>query len=45
MSALALALAANGDTNEAESLVEEATKIRCKAAGWTALKLSMLMTT
>ncbi|MBA3993060.1 MAG: hypothetical protein C0469_05985 [Cyanobacteria bacterium DS2.3.42] len=33
MSALALALAANGDTNEAESLVEEATKIRCKACG------------
>ncbi len=33
MSALALALAANGDTNEAGSLVEEATKIRCGACG------------
>jgi tetratricopeptide (TPR) repeat protein len=33
MSALALALAAHGETNEAESLVEEATKIRCKACG------------
>ena len=33
MSALGLALAAHGETNEAESLVEAATKIRCKACG------------
>lgn len=33
MSALALSLAANGDTNEAEVLVEEATKLRCQACG------------
>ncbi len=33
MSALALSLAAIGETNEAEILVEQATKIRCQACG------------
>lgn len=33
MSALALALAAHGETMEAETLVEKATKIRCESSG------------